>query len=55
MIYGLLGIVAPFVPCTEYFPYLTVFEHGLDDIEERIKDKKSSVLVGVTNPVFLKV
>lgn len=55
LVYALQSIISPFRSSSEYYPYLTVFTQGLSDIEKSMRTSKNGVIIGVTNPLFLKV
>jgi hypothetical protein len=55
MVYGLLSIVKPFESCCEFFPYMTVFDKDVDKVSFRINESQTGIVIGVTNPLFLKV
>ena len=50
----MLSIISPFQSICDYYPYLTVFEKNVNKIAKKIKKSKNGMVIGVTNPVFVK-
>jgi len=54
MVYGIVSLLQPLKCVSEYYPYLTVFDPEYKNILKKIYDSPKGVIIGVTNPLFLK-